>query len=107
MFELAPPVGGLSTVGVRGAKVVLESLLGPALPDLALLYDVREPQGEVPVGASEAFFGGEELKVDAWCSVGVGGVLMMTGPGTSEVLLGGVAGGRPVEMRFAEAGVAN
>lgn len=94
-------------MGDRGAKVVLESLLGPALPDLPLLYDVRLPQGDVLVGASEGFLGeGVGENVDDWRSVGVGGVLMMTGPGVVS-LLGGVAGGRPTEMRAVVAGEAS
>jgi hypothetical protein len=42
-------------VGVRGANVVFDSLLGPALPDLARLYDVSVPHGEELVAASGVF----------------------------------------------------
>lgn len=45
---LGPLTGGLSTVGDSGAKVVLESLLGPGLAelDLVLLWAIRLPHGE-------------------------------------------------------------
>lgn len=90
-----------SSVGVRGAEVILLSLLGPndADPDLTRRCDIIFPlgddtisefDGETGAGGSEMvrWCGEENLEVDA--SVGVGGVFTITGAALSS--RGGVCG---------------
>lgn len=94
--KLFPGVAGFSGVGVSGGKVVLDSLLGPmfdADPDRARRCDNVTPEGDAVVFGMDLREAGEPrpalpLREDE--SVGVGGVLTMTGPADSE---GGVRGG--------------
>lgn len=88
----APGVGGaaFSGVGVRGADMILESLLGPMLvaePDLALLCEIMLPDAET---TTLGLLRGECLLFRGDLSTGVGGVLTIAGPG--ELDDGGVRG---------------
>lgn len=102
---LAGPVSGM---GVKGAFVMFESLLGPILPDpdLPLLWAIMLPWAAPPIVSVEAFAAasttvcepgpGEECAKGALWSVGVGGVLTMTGVPFSG--LGGVEGTTEVSI---------
>ena len=91
----------LSSVGVRGAVVMLESLLGAitADPDLALrcalmlcndgLLPSKLTRKPPPFRAD--LVSGEDPRTESPLSVGVGGVLTITGAALSDV--GGVRGG--------------
>lgn len=97
------PVGGvlLSCVGVNGALVMFESLLGTKVPDpdLSRRCDIMFPEGDVTMFEYAAIAGdifgcsfGCGLKGNSgvlW-SIGVGGVLTITGAGCSA--FGGVCG---------------
>jgi len=100
------PVEGVVTstpfsgVGVRGGRLMLDSLLGPALPERSLRCPgTAAPEGGVPFDAvvlAESAVPGlpgvdvaEPFKKKGF--VGVGGVLTMTGAGLSAD--GGVRGG--------------
>lgn len=86
--------GPLSGVGVSGAGVIFESLLGPIAPDPALLLRcvIMFPGDEALELARER--AGEDLELSG-CegSVGVGGVLTMTGGVVLSPASGGVWGG--------------
>lgn len=84
-----------SGVGVRGADVIFDSLLGPILfplandPERMRLCDIMFPDGDVTTfGLVEI---GEPEKRGEAVSVGVGGVLTITGAAFSTVV-GGVLG---------------
>lgn len=99
------PVGrgdwAFSGVGVRGAAVMFESLLGPALPEPDLPRRCASVgTGSTGLGAAllVAFFVGVWLN-RSWgllWSVGVGGVLTMTGADVAP--FGGVRGGCAVSI---------
>lgn len=98
-------VAPLSAVGVRGARVILDSLLGTMLDDAArprlcaiMLPEALASSGSVG-GSDDWLRFGDGL--GCLGSVGVGGVFTMTGVALS--LAGGVRGGasvlRPLERR--------
>ena len=96
-------VGPFSGMGDRGAAVMLDSLLGPALADPALDLRVIMLLGGddaldlvVAAATGESAEGAGGWEVECLGSVGVGGVLTMTGVPFSAV--GGVRGGRVVSM---------
>lgn len=106
--EVAPDgvVAPLSGVGVRGADVIFDSLLGPSVADpaLPLLWAIMLPVGDelmvVLAGEPPALAGellaGESLIAEWLESVGVGGVFTITGVPFSAV--GGVRGGLVVSI---------
>jgi hypothetical protein len=88
--EKNPPEPGLdaafSGVGVNGAEVILDNLLGPnaLVPDLTRRCDIMFPEGEVTTFELVTAGGGSETprsRADAECSpsVGVGGVFTIRG----------------------------
>lgn len=85
--------GPLSGVGVSGAEVIFESLLGPMAPDPALLLRcaIMFP-GEEALELLRERGGEVEFLSGCWASVGVGGVFTMTGVVISSAW-GGVCGG--------------
>lgn len=99
--EKNPPPPGVvdpfSGVGVNGADMILDNLLGPKVPDpdLILRCDIMFPDGEVTTfefvligsGIDRSLLGGNRGEPE---SVGVGGVLTMIGAGLSAA--GGVSG---------------
>jgi hypothetical protein len=99
--ELSGPFSG---VGVKGASVMLESLLGPALPALPLRWEIILPSetppfalaGEPPAASVEVRLLGDDWLLGWERSVGAGGVLTMIGAGFSPE--GGVCGGREVSI---------
>lgn len=107
-FEKKPPppgVGGtvgFSGVGVNGASVLLDSLLGPILdpdPDRARRCEIMLLGGTTTVFGMELPKTSELRLAEPLCSlgddesVGVGGVLTITGRADSE---GGVRGGMEI-----------
>ena len=85
-----------SKVGVKGADVMFESLLGPkvAVPDRTLLCDIMFPDADVTTLGLEASGSDEPLsrllgKRGTLLSVGVGGVLTIMGAVSA---CGGVVG---------------
>jgi hypothetical protein len=91
-----------SGVGVRGADVLLESLLGPNVvdADLTRRCDIIFPEGDVMTLGFEAAEPGVPRseaggKRGAPESVGVGGVFTMTGAGS---VRGGVRGRSTVSI---------
>lgn len=86
-----------SGVGVRGADVIFDSLLGPILfplandPERMRLCDIMFPDGDVTTfGFVEI---GEPEKRGEAVSVGVGGVLTIAGAGAAfSIVVGGVLG---------------
>ena len=106
--ELPGVVGMVSGVGVRGALVMVESLLGPMLADrdrprrCAIIVPFGDALNSGAAGAGAAVAG---LSVPCFCrlnpsaksrSVGVGGVFTMVGVPASP--LGGVRGGVEVSI---------
>jgi hypothetical protein len=86
-----------SGVGVRGADVIFDSLLGPMLfplandPERMRLCDIMFPDGEVTTfGLFEIEIGEPEKRGEA-VSVGVGGVFTIAGAAFS-IVVGGVLG---------------
>ena len=82
--------GPFSGVGVRGAGVTVDNLLGPSEPALLRRWDIMLPVGD----ASDLERGlAVEAAARSGCltSVGVGGVLTITGVAASAD--GGVCGG--------------
>src|ERR1700738_2877373 len=77
------PVEEFSGVGVRGAEVIFESLLGPRVPEFVLTRrcDIILPDGDVTTFAFIDVVGSDvprsrvEGKLGIAASVGVGGVL--------------------------------
>lgn len=93
--ELPGVTDPFSGVGVRGADVIFDSLLGPMLfplandPERMRLCDIMFPDGDVTTfGFVEI---GEPEKRGEAVSVGVGGVLTIAGPAFS-IVVGGVLG---------------
>jgi len=95
----AGEVGPFSGVGVRGAEVTADSLLGPAAPEPALgrRWLIMFPFGDASVFERGLAVGVPPRSGWLW-SVGVGGVLTMTGVASSAD--GGVWGGRLRGSRF-------
>jgi hypothetical protein len=99
--EKNPPPPGVvepfSGVGVKGADIIFDNLLGPKVPDpdLILLCDIMFPDGEVTTFEVIIIGSGTVLSLPVGKrgeleSVGVGGVLTIMGAGLSEE--GGVRG---------------
>lgn len=105
--DCAVPPGVLisSIVGVRGADMELDNLLGGFVAERTRLCDIIFPEGDVTMfgfdGEGPCFAPDFELAVDpvgdaGFASVGVGGVTSVVGASTT---FGGVAG-ICVMMRF-------
>lgn len=95
-MEKKPPWLGdetpFSGIGVIGAVVIFESLLGPrdADEDLILRCEIIFPEGEVTTLESEEVGRAcGEKRLEVW-SVGVGGVLVIVGGSGRRVSDGGV-----------------
>lgn len=94
--------GPFSGVGVRGAAVMLESLLGPSADvglDFTRRCDIILPEGETTTFRSRLRALAPAIESMESSIVGVGGVFTMTGVLSSE---GGVRGGAAVLMAFME-----
>lgn len=78
--------GAFSGVGVRGGAVMVDSLLGPALEPARRLWVIMLPVRTASAGRR----GLPAAALPEWESVGVGGVLTMSGVDASS---GGVRGG--------------
>lgn len=93
-----PGVEAFSGVGVRGAEVMFESLLGPRVPEFVLTRrcEIILPEGDVTTFAFIEVVGSEVPRsreagnTGVLESVGVGGVLTITGAIFSPA--GGVCG---------------
>lgn len=89
-----PPNDPFSGIGVSGAVVLCDNLLGPILlvapdPDRILLCEIIFPLGEVTIFGFDCV--GEPGKRGELGSVGVGGVLMIVGAAFA-LVDGGVVG---------------